>query len=58
LIEEQVQAVRSDGEAGTLDKARVIGFLAGVALRAVETRNVAGRLEALESVLKARESAA
>jgi hypothetical protein len=31
LIEEQVNAVRDEPEAGTLEKARAVGFLAGVA---------------------------
>lgn len=48
LIEEQVAAVRADEGAGTLEKARTIGFLAGVAL---------GAIEALEGVLKQRREA-
>jgi hypothetical protein len=54
LIEEQVQAVRSEAEAGTLEKARTVGFLAGVALKAIEAGNLAGRVEMLEAVLKQR----
>jgi hypothetical protein len=54
LLEEQIVAVRADAEARTLEKARTIGYLAGVALKAVETADLAGRLEALESVLKGR----
>ncbi len=54
LVEEQVAAVRSDAEAKTLEKARTIGFLAGVALKAVEAGNVAARLEAVEVALKRR----
>ena len=54
LIEEQVAAVRADPGAGTLEKARAIGFLAGVALRAIEAGNLAARIEALELVLKQR----
>jgi len=30
LLEEQVGSVRSEGEAGTLEKARTIGYLAGL----------------------------
>lgn len=58
LIAEQVQAVRevSKEEAGTLEKARCIGYLAGIALKAVEVADVAGRLEAMEQVLKARKA--
>ena len=55
LIEEQVQAVREDAEAGTLEKARVVGYLAGIALRAIETGNLAARVEMLEAVLKRRD---
>ena len=54
LLEEQVEAVRQDPEAGTLEKARTIGFLAGISLKAIEAGNVAARLEALEAVLKKR----
>ena len=54
LLEEQVSAVRDDPEAGALEKARCVGYLAGVALRAIEAGDLAARLEAVEAVLKAR----
>jgi hypothetical protein len=54
LLAEQVEAVRGDAEAGTLEKARTIGYLAGIALRAIEAGNLAARVEALEAVLKQR----
>ena len=54
LLQEQVQAVRRETEAGTLEKARTIGYLAGIALRAIEAGNLAARVEMLESVLKQR----
>jgi hypothetical protein len=54
LLEEQVQAVRAEKEAGTLEKARTIGYLAGVALKAIEAGNLAARVEMIESVLKNR----
>ncbi len=57
LIEEQVGAVRAADDASTLEKARAVGFLAGVALRAIEAGDMAARLEALEAVLKARGAA-
>ena len=59
LIEEQVVAVRGVPEttAGTLERARTIGYLAEIALKAVEIANLAGRVEALERTLKAREVA-
>src|SRR4051812_2541291 len=54
LLQEQINAVRSTNEAGTLEKARTVGYLAGIALKAVEVVNVAARLEAIELVLKQR----
>lgn len=54
LLGEQVQAVRDEQDAGTLEKARTIGYLAGICLKAIEVGDVAARLEALEAVLKAR----
>jgi hypothetical protein len=54
LLEEQVQAVRATKEAGALEKARAIGYLAGVALKAIEAGNLAARIEMLEAVLKQR----
>jgi len=56
LIESQVEAVLEDAEAGTLEKARLIGYLASVSLKAIECGNLAARLEALEAVLKARKN--
>ena len=53
-LAEQVQAVRDEPDAGTLEKARVIGYLAGIALRAIEAGDLAARLEAVEAVLKGR----
>jgi hypothetical protein len=54
LLEEQVSAVRNDPEAGTLEKARCIGYLAGISLKAIEAGDLAARLEAVEATLKAR----
>lgn len=54
LLEEQVEALRTDADAGALEKARAVGFLAGVALRAIEAGNVAARLEAIEATLRHR----
>ena len=54
LLEEQVQAVRDAAEASTLEKARVVGYLAGITLKAIEAGDVAARLEALEGTLKGR----
>jgi hypothetical protein len=54
LLQEQVAAVRADRKAGTLEKARTVGYLAGVVLRAIEAGNLAARIEMLEAVLKQR----
>lgn len=54
LLEEQVDAVVKDADSTALEKARCVGFLCGVALRAIEAGDLAGRLEAVERVLKAR----
>jgi hypothetical protein len=56
LLQEQIEAVRGEQEAGTLEKARTIGFLAGVALRAIEAGNLAARIEMLELILKQRKT--
>ena len=57
LIEEQVNAVREEPDAGTLEKARCTGYLAGIALKAVEVADMSARLEAVEQVLKRRKAA-
>ena len=56
LLDEQVQAVRGVDEkiATPLEKARCVGYLAGVALRAIEAGDLAARLESLEAALKQR----
>jgi hypothetical protein len=54
LLEEQIAAVRADSQAGALEKARTVGYLAGVSLRAIEAGNLAARIEMLEAVLKQR----
>lgn len=58
LIEEQVNAVRADQEAGTLEKARTIGYLSSIMLKAVETADLEARIEALERVLSERRATA
>ncbi len=54
LLQEQVTAVRAEGWAGTVERARAIGYLAGIALKAIETSTLAARVEMLEAVLKQR----
>jgi hypothetical protein len=56
LIEDQVKAVRAEKGAGTLEKARVVGYLAAIALKAIEAGDMAARVEALEAVLKTRKN--
>jgi len=57
LLEEQVAAVRAAEDVGVLERARCIGYLAGVCLRAIETGQLAARLEALERALSGRGAA-
>ena len=54
VVAEQVNAVRADVYADPAEKARTLGFLSSIALRAFEARDVAARLEAVERVLKLR----
>jgi len=54
LLEEQVEALRAERWAGAVQTARAIGYLAGIARKAIETGNLAARLEMLEAVLKQR----
>ncbi len=54
LLEEQIQRVCTCEEASTLEKARTIGFLAGITLRAVEAADLAARVEAIEQSLRNR----
>ena len=54
LLAEQIEAVRSEQNARTLEKARCIGYLASVSLKAIAPGDMATRLQAPESVLKAR----
>jgi hypothetical protein len=56
LLEEQVDAVVKDANSTALEKARCIGFLCGVTLRAIEAGELAARLEAVEAVLKNRKN--
>src|SRR5215213_125418 len=54
LLEEQVGAVRSDDTLTTVERARTIGYLAGISLKAIEAGHLAARLEAVEATLKGR----
>jgi hypothetical protein len=57
LLAEQIAAVKQDKEAGTLEKARTVGYLLTIALKAIETANLEARIEALERVLAERKVA-
>jgi hypothetical protein len=54
LLEEITAAVRADPFTRPAEKARAVGYLAGVALKAIEVRNLAARVEMLETVLRLR----
>jgi len=56
LLHEQVEAVRGDAWAGTVEKARAIAYVAGIARKTLETGTMAARLEMLELVLKDRKA--
>jgi hypothetical protein len=58
LLQEQVDAVRANAWAGTLAKARTLGYLAGVARTTIAAGEVAARIDMLEAVLKERQGAA
>jgi len=50
-------AVWADPFTRPAEKAGAVGYLAGVALKAIEVRNLAARVEMLETVLKLRPKA-
>jgi hypothetical protein len=54
LLEEQVEAVRAEDRTETVAKARALGYLAGQARKAIETGQVADRIDMLAKVLKQR----
>jgi len=54
VLGEQINAVRVDPFADPTEKARTLGMLSSVALRAMEAKDLAARLEAVERVLKLR----
>jgi hypothetical protein len=54
LLERQIVAVAADPAAGSVERARAIGYLAALSLKAIEVGNLAARLEGLEAALKLR----
>jgi hypothetical protein len=58
LLQEQVESLRAASGLATVEKARAIGYLAGLARKAIETGTLEGRLEMLERVLNPRKGQA
>jgi hypothetical protein len=54
VLEQLTAAVQADPFTSTAAKARAVGHLAAVALKAMEANNLAARVELLEAVLKQR----
>lgn len=54
LLNEQLETLRQDASLGSVERAKGVGSLAGIALRAIEAGDTVARLEALESILKSR----
>jgi len=48
LLQEQVETLRAETQAGAVQKARTLGYLAELSRKAIETGSLAARLEALE----------
>jgi hypothetical protein len=53
LLQEQVEAIRAEATADAVEKARAIGYVVGVAFKALELGTLTDRLEKLEAA-KAR----
>jgi hypothetical protein len=56
VLAEQVNAARADLGVHPAEKARTLGALSAVALKAMEVRDLAARLAAVERVLKLRKA--
>ena len=54
LVETAARMTQADLEASPFKRARTLGALASVALKALEARDLEARVEALERVLKQR----
>jgi hypothetical protein len=57
LLTEQINELRADADIDPADRARTVGLLAGLSLRAMDARDIVDRLEAVERVLKLRQDA-
>lgn len=54
LVSHTIGQVQQDPKAGTLEKARVNGFLGGIALKAIKVAELAARVDHLENALADR----
>jgi hypothetical protein len=54
LLDQAIALAQTDERAKGIEKARALGSLASLGLRAVEARKLADRVDALERVLKSR----
>ena len=54
LIEDELANVRGDGRLKSAERARTVGYLASIALRAVEQADLAARVESIERALRRR----
>jgi hypothetical protein len=49
LLQDQVEAIRAEATTGTVEKARAIGYLVGVAFKALELGTLMARVDKLEA---------
>jgi hypothetical protein len=54
VLEEQVEILRAETTIGSVERARTIAYLTSIARQAIETSDLALRLEMLEAVLEQR----
>jgi hypothetical protein len=54
LLQWQIAAVARDRRSSAVERARAIGYLGALSLKAIEADNLVARLEALEAALKRR----
>lgn len=54
LVAVEIGNVKADRALGTAERARTVGYLATIMLRAIEAADMAGRVEALERILRSR----
>ncbi len=54
LLEGQMKEVLGDPNLGSVERARCLGYLATIALKAIDAGDLSARIESLELVLKSR----